>query len=389
MARGKVKDRDGVYQRKDRPGTWWGSWIDASGRRRQRKFDVHTLQQARTALSAEKLKVEEQIKFGRPLPSKDSFETFANEFLKLQKRRISPHVVRGKISQAEYTRQEGIVETKLVPFFGAMKLAVIRKADVVKYIHDRTGEVSDGTIIKEVNTLKKLFNVALDLDMIPANPATRAPLPEAPEGRTRFLTPEQWLAVFKACRIEPTEEDPEPEQWLQQAAGLAVALGTRRGELMHTTVPDVDLDGRQVTLRMTKNGKTRAAVINDLAMQVFEAMGLHDRKRRRDRGVLFPDVTPEQLSMRFIRACRDAGIEDFSFHDLRHTYASHLRMKGADLDDIRRLLGHSDLRMTIRYAHLLPEHLEAAASRLDGVLTLPAPAEELPDGKGSSEGEKG
>ena len=175
------------------------------------------------------------------------------------------------------------------------------------------------------------------------------------------------MAVFKACRIEPTEEDPEPDQWLQQAAGLAVALGTRRGELMYTTVPDVDLDGRRVTLRVTKNGKTRAVFINELAMQVFEAMRLGDRKRRKDRGALFPDVTPEQLSMRFIRACRDAGVEDFSFHDLRHTYASHLRMKGADLDDIRRLLGHSDLRMTIRYAHLLPEHLEAAASRLDGV----------------------
>ena len=137
----------------------------------KRKFNVHTLQQARAALAAERLKVEEQIKFGRPLPSKDSFEEFANEFLKMQERRISSRVVRGKISQAEYIRQKGIVETKLIPFFGAMKLAAVRKADVVKYIHDRTGEVSDGTIIKEVNTLKKLFNVALDLDKIPANPA--------------------------------------------------------------------------------------------------------------------------------------------------------------------------------------------------------------------------
>lgn len=372
MPRGKTKDRDGIYQRKDRPGTWWGSWIDAQGRRVQRKFNVYTLEQARAALSAEKLKVEEQIRFGRPLPSEDSFETFANEFLKMQERRISSRVLRGKISQAEYARQKGIVETKLIPFFGSMKLATIRRADVVKYIHDHTGEVSDGTIIKEVNTLKKLFNVAFDLDKIPSNPAQRAPLPQAPEGRTRFLTPEQWLAVFKACRIEPTGVDPEPKQWLQWASGLAVALGTRRGELMHTAVPDVDLDGRQVTLRLTKNGKTRLVFINDLAMQVFEAMALCERKRKKDRGVLFPDVTPEQLSVRFIRACRDAGVEDFSFHDLRHTYASHLRMKGADLDDIRRLLGHSDLRMTIRYAHLLPGHLEAAASRLNGVLSLPA-----------------
>jgi hypothetical protein len=143
---------------------------------------------------------------------------------------------------------------------------------------------------------------------------------------------------------------------------------------MHTTVPDVDIAARQVTLRVTKNGKTRLVYINDLALQVLGAMGIAERKRHGDRRVLFPGITPAQLSMRFIRACRGAAVEDFSFHDLRHTYASHLRMKGADLNDIRRLLGHSDLRMSIRYAHLLPEHLEAAPSRLDGVLTLPASA---------------
>jgi site-specific recombinase XerD len=77
--------------------------------------------------------------------------------------------------------------------------------------------------------------------------------------------------------------------------------------------------------------------------------------------------------MRFIRACRAAGVEDFSLHDLRHTYASHLKMNGADLYDIQKLLGHSDPRMTQRYAHLGQDHLDAAASRLDGVLSLPAP----------------
>lgn len=117
----------------------------------------------------------------------------------MQERRISPRVVHGKISQAEYTRQKGIVETKLVPHFGSMKLAAVRKADVVRYIHDRTGKVSDGTIIKEANTLKKLLNDALDLDKIPVNPAQRAQLPQAPEGRTRYLEPDEWLAVFRAC----------------------------------------------------------------------------------------------------------------------------------------------------------------------------------------------
>lgn len=375
MPRGKVKDRDGIYQRKDRPG-WWASWIDASGKRRQRKLEAHTLQQARAALAAEKLRVEEAIKFGKPLPTRDSFEEFAGEFLKHQERRISPQVVKGKISQAEYIRQKGIIELHLRPFFANVKLAAIRRADVIRYIHGRTGLVSDATVIKEVNVLKRMLNIALDLEKIPSNPAQRAPLPQAPDGRNRYLTPEQWAKVFEACYIPPNKDGNEQEQWLQQAAGLAVALGTRRSELLFVTLPDIDLDTRIILLRRTKNGKKRPAFINSLAMQVLESMSISERKRRKDRGRLFTEVTPEQLSMRFIRACRDAGVEDFSFHDLRHTYASHLRMNGADLHDIQKLLGHSDPRMTSRYAHLSNEHLDSAAQRLNGVLTLPAPVGE-------------
>lgn len=82
--------------------------------------------------------------------------------------------------------------------------------------------------------------------------------------------------------------------------------------------------------------------------------------------------------MKFIQACRDAGVEDFSFHHLRHTYASQQRMNGADLHDIQKLLGHSDMRMTTRNAHLSPEHMATAAARLNGVLTLPAQQVEEP-----------
>jgi integrase len=260
-----------------------------------------------------------------------------------------------------------------------MKLAQVRRADVVRYINKRTGVVSDASIIKETNCLKRLFNIALDLEKIPSNPAQRAPLPKAPDSRNRWLTPEQWKLVFQSCYIPPDEGGNESGQWLQQAAGLAVSLGTRRGELMAVTVPDIDLDARMILLRRTKNGKARGAHINDLAMQVLESMGVRERKQRKDRGKLFRGITAEQVSMRFIRACRDAGVEDFSFHDLRHTFASHLRMKGADLHDLQMLLGHSDPRMTARYAHLSDEHLAMNAQRLNGVLTLDAPESEGSD----------
>jgi len=141
--------------------------------------------------------------------------------------------------------------------------------------------------------------------------------------------------------------------------------------MLSIIVPDVDLERRQVTVRKTKNGKTRTVYVNDLAFAVFESMNIAERKRKQDRRVLFPEITPEQLSMRFLRACRAAGIEDFKFHDARHTFAATLRQAGAGLDDLMHLMGHSDLRMTTRYAHLSQEHLRSAASKMDGVLTLP------------------
>jgi integrase len=84
------------------------------------------------------------------------------------------------------------------------------------------------------------------------------------------------------------------------------------------------------------------------------------------------DITPENVSLAFLRSCRKIKINDFRLHDLRHTAASWLRMSGADLQDVADLLGHRDLRMTRRYAHLSPAHLSAAVKRLDGVFGQPA-----------------
>ena len=73
----------------------------------------------------------------------------------------------------------------------------------------------------------------------------------------------------------------------------------------------------------------------------------------------------------FALALKRAGIKDFRFHDLRHTATSHLVMRGATLTDVKEILGHSDMKTTLRYAHLSPAHLRTAVDRLDG-LTEPA-----------------
>ena len=116
-------------------------------------------------------------------------------------------------------------------------------------------------------------------------------------------------------------------------------------------------------LPQTKNGDGRIVRLNDLAAGVLAILPPGAPTDR-----IFPlDVEPEAVSLAFLRACRKIGIDDFKLHDLRHTNASWMRMKGADLQEVADALGHRDLRMTRRYAHLSEEHLLTAVKRLDRV----------------------
>jgi integrase len=361
MPRGKVKDRDGVYQRKDRPGTWWGSWIDASGKRRQRKLQAHTLQQARTLLNAEKARVEKTVTLGYAPPSAETFAVVCKRFLKHQKARLTP---------AAYEREDGIIETHLKPFFGdGAKLAAIRRADVQRYVTHRSGEVSPASVTKEANVLKHLLSLGVEWELIPANPAHGVKSPKAPAGRVRYLQPGELRAVLQAC----------PE-WLRPIAGLAVSTGMRRGEILGLRWLDVDSKNGRILLPQTKNGEGRIVYLNTLAQQALAAASVPDAKPT-NRVFDGEQMSPENVSLAFLRACRGVGILDFHFHDLRHTAASWMRMKGADIHTVALILGHKDLRMAARYQHLSPAFLSDAVRLLDGAY---AESPEKPENGASS-----
>jgi integrase len=138
----------------------------------------------------------------------------------------------------------------------------------------------------------------------------------------------------------------------------------RRGEILGLRWLDVDRHGERILLPQTKNGEGRIVYLNELALQVLNAqiMGEASSTER-----VFSASSGEQVSMAFKRAAKAAKIEDFRFHDLRHTAASWLRMQGADIHTVAQLLGHKDLRMAARYQHLSPTFLADAVKKLDQV----------------------
>ncbi len=360
MPRGKKRDRDGIFTRKDRPGAFYGSWTDAMGRRRKRKLDAYTLQQARDVLAAERAKAEKARVLGYTPPGKETFAEFMPRYLKHQKVRLTPRA---------YERTRGVVEGHLKSVFGTVKLANIHRADVQQYITIRMVQVSAATVVREVNILKHLLNQAVEWEMIPLNPASRlgkkTGLPRVPAGRVRYLQPGELHAVLEAC----------PE-WLRPIAGLAAFTAMRRGEILDLRRLDVDLNGRRILLPQTKNGEGRVVYLNRLAYQVLNSLPVGAPTDR-----VFPasdSVTPENVSLAFLRVCRRVGIADFRFHDLRHTAASWLRMQGADIHTVAQLLGHKDLRMAARYQHLSPAYLSDAVKRLDDIFgeSLKLPAKE-------------
>lgn len=340
--RGKTRERDGVYQREDRPG-WWISFTDARGQRKRRKVaGAHTLQQARAALSSELQNVERARIYGTTPPSPETFSAVATRYLKHQKARL-----------AAYERTRGVVEGHLNPFFGSMRIGDVRRGDVQRYVTNRSGHVSPGSIAREMNVLKRLFSLCVEWELIVLNPAGALKLPRVPAGRVRYLQPGE-LRLLLEC---------SPER-LRPIVGLGVATGMRRGEMLALRWLDVDRRGERILLPQTKNGEGRIVYLNALSLRVLDSVATGGG---RTSDPVFGDLTGAQVSMAFRRAAKRAKIEDFRFHDLRHTAASWLRMEGADIHTVAQLLGHKDLRMAARYQHLSPAFLSDAVKKLDQV----------------------
>lgn len=230
--------------------------------------------------------------------------------------------------------------------------------DALESLKGRTGATKRRYFAVITHALKYAVN---DRQWIPHNPAkrvnTHALGMRESKGRTRFLSPDERAALLASCK-----ESVQP--LLYPGVVLALSTGMRAGEQFGLTWDKVDLKQGRITLTDTKNGDTRAVHVAGPALDLLRGL-----VRRVDNPHVFPSprgAGPWQYRTAFECALERAKIEDFRWHDLRHSFASELAMSGATLSELADALGHKTLTMVQRYAHLGEPHMAGVVERMVG-----------------------
>lgn len=194
------------------------------------------------------------------------------------------------------------------------------------------------------------YRLAIRSGKVKENPARLVKHRLEDNARIRFLSDDEEKALRKVIEARCLAHVPEFE--------LAVHTGMRVSEQYGLTWADVSLPRRVLTIQRSKNGSARHVPLNQSAIRALETL----RGLTGATGFVCGGAPgPRQW---FEPVVKQSGVNDFTWHCLRHTFASRLVMAGVDLRTVQELLGHKTIAMTVRYSHLAPKHMLAAVEKL-------------------------
>lgn len=233
---------------------------------------------------------------------------------------------------------------------------------IVEYKSSRyEAGLKPASINRELATLKKAFNLAVkEWEWCRENPVSRVSMER--ENNTR----DRWLSVEEEGRLLP-----HCTAWLHDLVTFALHTGMRMDEILELTWRGVDFNRRTVAVVRSKNGERRTIPINETVLSVLRQKSKVQSLRTElvFCSHAFTPMESGHLRRSFRLALSKAKIEDFHFHDLRHTFATRLVQAGVDIYKVQRLLGHKSPIMTQRYAHHSPESLRDGVAILDQMAT--------------------
>ena len=241
-------------------------------------------------------------------------------------------------------------------FFGKYNLHEITPFFVEKYKNERRKNVSPRTVNLELACLRHMFTKALQWELVKDNPVKKVKQFKVNNARVRFLSTDEKMRLREVAGDR-----------LWRIILIAMHTGIRKNALLLLKTEDLNFDRGSIHVSgsNSKNGCTRDIPMTQSAREALEKL----REESNSEYVFTQQKDPTKrlrcVRTIFIKSLDKAHIKNFKWHDLRHTFASDLVMAGADLRTVGELLGHKTLAMTLRYAHLSPEHKRKAIQLLD------------------------
>jgi len=351
--------------------TAWGYTLQIGGTQVRKSNATWTQEDAHREMAARLLRRDPPV---TTAPAVRMLGDVATEYLDFKR-------AKGKRS---LTGDELALTKRILPWFGReTAVTEITALRIAQYDRERSAglsrlkrAVTPATVNRELALIRHMLRLAEEWGYIDKAPRVR--MGKEPEGRLRFLTEDEAVRLLKTC-----QESQNP--YLVAIVTTALHTGMRRGEILGLMWERVDFARGVLLVDRTKSGRRREIPMNRAVYDVLEPLYAEARKalpeplpgerRGEPMGLLFRKASGTawgSIRTAFERACVEAKVLDFRFHDLRHTCASWLVMAGRHLKEVQELLGHRTFAMTLRYAHLAPGRLREAVAALEDFSTTSA-----------------
>jgi len=218
---------------------------------------------------------------------------------------------------------------------------------------------SPATVNRYLAAISHVYTIAIkEWEWVHDNPVMRVSRLTESRGRTRFLSDKERHRLLEACKYSENK-------YLYIIVVLALSTGARRSEITTLNWHQIDFARQIIRLEETKNGEGRNLPLQgyayDLVCELSKNRNIHN-------SYLFPSdyvCKPVDITKSWTTALKKACIDDFRFHDLRHSAASYLAMDGASITDIAEVLGHKTLQMAKRYSHLSESHTKGVVASMN------------------------
>ncbi len=334
----------GIFEKVAGSGTWWVRHVDAQGRYRREKAGTKS-----AAILLYRKRKQEALE-GRKLPEKLRCATVT--FADIARDALAYSKAHKRTYEDDVQRME-----RMLGWFRDRSADSLTPQEIERHFEECVEQ--EGWAASTVNHYRSLlsltYRLAIRNGKASSNPARATRHRREDNSRVRYLSEAEEAKLRKVIA----------EKWPEHMLELDLALhtGMRLSEMYGLTWENVNLTGRILTIPRSKSGERRYVRLNSVAMAALAAFTV----RGNGSGRLIRNLAGEPLCgprYWFEKAIRKAGIEDFHWHDLRHTFASRLVMAGVSLRAAQEALGHKSIAMTVRYSHLSPDYQLAAVERL-------------------------